>query len=86
MGFRVIEWFNIEGDDALVGKEVIDHIPEDVVKAIALEIADEDDQELHFSYTLNYNALKILQNYLEHTVDIDKYEYFISTYKKSDGE
>ena len=78
-----VEWFNITGDEFLVGDEDIEDLSmEGACEIMGLDIND---------YPLIGGGWKVtkaqsqeLQKHLQHKFNFDKYEYYITSYAKSD--
>jgi len=73
----ILEWFKKEGDDFIVGEEVIPRFPAKEAHKI-LGITDPRDHFVCNGYRINKELAETFQQYVEHRIDLDKYEYFIS--------
>lgn len=78
---RVLEWYEKDPGDALVGEEPLKGI--ELVELKALFSPDEDeDPDMYLSYEVEAADVARLQQAVEHRIDLDAYDYFVAAYGK----
>lgn len=80
----VLEWFEKEGD-ALIGEELILKFTAQKAHSI-LGVTDKRDYFICNAYPLNIEKASLFQKYVTHTIDLEKYEYFIVGVRDEDIE
>ena len=78
---RVLEWYDKDPGDALVGDEPLDGI--DLADLVALFRPDDDDPEMHLVYEVEPREVERLQQAVRHRIDLDAYDYFVAAYRKA---
>ena len=76
---RVLEWYEKDPGDDLVGDEVLDLTLADLV---VLFRPDADDPEMHLTYEVEPAEVARLQQAVTHPIDLDAYDYFVAAYRK----
>lgn len=76
---RVLEWYEKDPGEDLVGDEVLTVTLADLV---ALFRPDDDDPEMHLTYEIEPHEAKHLQESVAHRIDLDAYDYFVAAYRK----
>ena len=75
----VLEWYEKDPGEDLVGDEVLSLTLADLV---ALFRPDADDAEMHLTYEVEPAEVARLQEAVAHTIDLDAYDYFVAAYRK----
>ncbi|HLA64610.1 MAG TPA: hypothetical protein VK610_09305 [Rhodothermales bacterium] len=79
---RVLEWYEKEPGDALVGEEPLAGIGLDELRTL-FHPDDEDDPEMVLSYEVETPAeAAALQRAVTHPIDLDAHDYFVAAYRK----
>ena len=76
---RVLEWYEKDPGEDLVGDELL-NLP--LADLVALFRPDEDDLEMHLVYELEPHEAARLQASVVHRIDLDAYDYFVAAYRK----
>lgn len=76
---RVIEWFEKDPGDALVGEEVLD-VP--LAELRALFAVPDDDPDMLDVYEVEPREVAALQPHVAHPIDLGAYDYFVAAYRK----
>lgn len=80
---RVLEWYEKDPGDALVGEEVLKGVGLDALRALfGVTPEDPDDPELYLPYEVGPADVPVLQRGVEHRIDLDAYDYFVAAYRK----
>lgn len=77
---RVLEWYEKDPGDALVGDEPLTEIPLD--ELVELFRPDDDDPLMHLVYEVEPREVGRLQRAVRHAIDLDAYDYFVAAYQK----
>ena len=79
---RVLEWYEKDPGDALVGDEPLAGIGLD--ELIELFGPDPDDDPLmHLVYEVEPREVERLQRAVQHRIDLDAHDYFVAAYQKA---
>lgn len=76
---RVLEWYEKDPGEALVGDEVLQGIT--VAELHALLRASDDDPDLHDVYEVEPGEVARLQQAVQHRIDLGAYDYFVAAYR-----
>ena len=76
---RVLEWYEKDPGDDLVGDEALT-VP--LADLVALFQPDDDDPEMHLVYEVEPHEAARLQDSVDHRIDLDAYDYFVAAYRK----
>ncbi len=79
---RVLEWYEKDPGEDLVGDEVLTVSRADLV---ALFRPDDDDPDMHLAYEVEPHEAARLQESVAHRIDLGAYDYFVAAYRKSGG-
>lgn len=78
---RVLEWYEKDPGDALVGEEPLKGI--DLTELRALFSPDEDDDpDMFLTYEVESGDVARLQQAVEHRIDLGTYDYFVAAYHR----
>ena len=77
---RVLEWYEKDPGEALVGDEPLDTIP--LADLVALFRPDAEDPEMHLVYEVEPREVERLQQAVQHRIDLDAHDYFVAAYRK----
>ncbi|HEX8387318.1 MAG TPA: hypothetical protein VF576_14090 [Rubricoccaceae bacterium] len=77
---RVLEWYEKDPGDALVGDEHLTEIGLD--ELVELFRPDADDPLMHLVYEVEPREVERLQRAVQHRIDLDAYDYFVAAYQK----
>jgi hypothetical protein len=77
--YRELQWFNKNGCEYIVGRKTIDNLSPKFLRNLLL-IGDEDDPVLIYAYIISDNEVHKLQKYIQHKIDIKKYDYYTAVY------
>ena len=78
---RVLEWYEKDPGDELIGDEVLTTIS--LADLVALFQPDPDeDPDLLLTYEVEPREVERLQEAVEHRIDLDAYDYFVAAYRK----
>ena len=78
---RVLEWYDKDPGDALVGDEPLAGL--DLAGLVALFRPDaDDDPEMHLVYEVEPHEVARLQQAVQHRIDLAAYDYFVAAYRK----
>jgi len=80
---RVLEWYEKDPGDALVGEEPLVGLDLPALRAL-LGIAEDDaeDPDLLLPYEVEPADVPVLQRAVRHRIDLDAYDYFVAAYRK----
>jgi hypothetical protein len=80
---RVLEWYEKDPGDALVGEEVLEGLGLDDLRALfGITPDDPDDPELLLPYEVEPGDVATLQRAVRHRIDLDAYDYFVAAYER----
>ena len=80
---RVLEWYEKDPGDALVGEEVLKGLDLDALRALfGVAPDDDEDPDLFLPYEIEPADVPTLQRAVEHRIDLDAYDYFVAAYRK----
>ena len=80
---RVLEWYEKDPGDALVGEEPLRGVGLLELRALfGITPDDPDDPDLHLPYEVDPADVPVLQQAVEHRIDLDAYDYFVAAYRK----
>jgi hypothetical protein len=79
---RVLEWYEKDPGEALVGDEPLRDLGVDGLKE--LFNPDEDDPDLLLTYEVEAPDVPVLQQAVDHEIDLTKYDYFVAAYSKEE--
>ena len=80
---RYIEWYKKEGNTSIVGSEDITHIEVEFFKNDLHIVGDDNDPDLLYAvYDVPEEHAQKLQPFVQHKIDLEKYDYFIGCYTK----
>jgi hypothetical protein len=80
---RVLEWYEKDPGEALVGEEVLRGLGLDALRALfGVSASDPDDPDLLLPYEVEPSDVPVLQRAVEHRIDLDAYDYFVAAYRK----
>ncbi len=77
---RVLEWYEKDPGEDLVGDEVLGLTLADLV---ALFRPDAEDAEMHLTYEVEPAEVARLQEAVAHRIDLAAYDYFVAAYRKA---
>ena len=77
---RVLEWYEKDPGEALVGDETLTMPLADLV---ALFQPDDDDPDLLDVYEVEQAEVARLQKSVAHRIDLDAHDYFVAAYRKA---
>lgn len=77
---RVLEWYEKDPGDALVGEEPLQGITLDELRAL-LGPDEDEDPDLYLHYEVTAADVPRLQQAVEHRIDLDAYDYFVAAYE-----
>ena len=77
---RVLEWYEKDPGDALVGEETLHAI--ELPELLALFSPDPDDPEMYDVYEVEPKEVARLQEAVAHVIDLDAYDYFVAAYRR----
>ncbi|HEX9953545.1 MAG TPA: hypothetical protein VGB53_17405 [Rubricoccaceae bacterium] len=77
---RVLEWYEKDPGEALVGDEPLDGMV--LADLVALFQPDADDPEMHLVYEVEPREVERLQQAVKHRIDLDAHDYFVAAYRK----
>lgn len=75
---RVLEWYEKDPGDALVGDEVLDGYALETLRDL-MSVPDNDPEMLD-AYEVEPAEVDALQALVRHRIDLDAYDYFVSAY------
>jgi hypothetical protein len=80
---RVLEWYEKDPGDALVGEEVLKGLGLAALRALfGISPDDPDDPELYLKYEVEPDDVPTLQQAVSHPIDLAAYDYFVAAYRK----
>ena len=80
---RVLEWYEKDPGDALVGDELIDTLFLPLDELVTLFQPDPaDDPLMHLVYEVEPREVERLQLAVQHPIDLNAYDYFVAAYQK----
>jgi len=77
---RVLEWYEKDPGDALVGEEPLRGIG--LAELQALFSPSDDDPAMYDVYEVEPAEVERLQQAVEHRIDLDAHDYFVAAYQK----
>ena len=77
---RVLEWYEKDPGDALIGEEPLAGITLDELRD--LFSPDEDDPLMVDPYEVEPAEVERLQRAVQHPIDLDAYDYFVAAYAR----
>ncbi len=77
---RVLEWYEKDPGEALVGDEPLDAIP--LADLVALFRPDVEDPEMHLVYEVEPREVERLQLAVQHQIDLSAHDYFVAAYRR----
>ena len=80
---RVLEWYEKDPGDALVGDEPLSGITLEELKAIFSPDEDEDP-DLFLHYEVEAADVARLQQAVDHQIDLGAYDYFVAAYRREE--
>ena len=80
---RVLEWYEKDPGEALVGDEPLDSLFLPLADLVALFQPDADDPEMHLVYEVEPREVERLQIAVQHRIDLDAYDYFVAAYRRA---
>ena len=78
---RVLEWYEKDPGDALVGEETLTRLTLDDLRDLFQPDLD-DDPDLLLVYEVEPDEVARLQRAVDHPIDLDAYDYFVAAYRK----
>lgn len=78
---RVLEWYEKDPGEALVGEEVLTSIGLDELRR--LFTPEDDDPMMHLTYEVTASDVARLQEAVAHRIDLEAYDYFVAAYRKA---
>ena len=78
---RVLEWYEKDPGEALVGDEPLDGMA--LADLIALFQPDAEDAEMHLVYEVEPREVERLQQAVQHRIDLGAHDYFVAAYRKA---
>ena len=80
---RVLEWYEKDPGDALVGEEPLVGLDLAALRAL-LGVSEDDaeDPDLLLPYEVEPADVPVLQRAVRHRIDLDAYDYFVAAYRK----
>ena len=78
---RVLEWYEKDPGDALVGEEEITRLGLDDLRSLFQP--DDDDPEMLLVYEVEPHEVERLQAAVEHRIDLGAYDYFVAAYLRA---
>jgi hypothetical protein len=83
---RVLEWYEKDPGDALVGEETLRGIGlAELRELFGIGPDDPDDPDMYSTYEVEPGDVAVLQRAVEHRIDLDAYDYFVAAYRKGVG-
>lgn len=80
---RVLEWYEKDPGDALVGEEVLRGVGLAELRALfGVPADDAEDPDLLLPYEVEPSDVPTLQRAVSHRIDLDAYDYFVAAYRK----
>lgn len=70
-----LEWYKKEGDDFIVGNYIL---PEELIPSLRELLNLEPDDPMIYDYSLSSQQVVYLQQYLEHEIDLNQYDYLLA--------
>ncbi len=80
---RVLEWYEKDPGDALVGEEILTGATLEALKAIFHP--DASDPFMVMSYEVEPRDVAALQAFARHRIDMDAYDYFVAAYARDEN-
>ncbi len=81
---KELTWYYKEGDNEfIVSEEKLDNVPNEILEKLVNNIVDKDDPDMYYDYVANTRFLNSIQPFINHEVDLNKYDYFITSYNKN---
>ena len=77
---RVLEWYERDPGDTLVGDEVLDGVPLGTLREI-LSVPD-DDPDMLDAYEVEPAEVEALQALVAHRIDLGAHDYFVAAYRR----
>lgn len=77
---RVLEWYEKDPGEALVGEEPLRGIGLDDLRDLFQP--DDDDPEMLDVYEVEPGEVERLQRAVTHLIDLEAYDYFVAAYRK----
>lgn len=81
---RVLEWYEKDPGDALVGEEVLKGLGLSELRALFGVSPDDEDPALYLPYEVEPADVATLQPAVAHPIDLDAYDYFVAAYRRGD--
>jgi hypothetical protein len=78
---RILEWYEKDPGDALVGEETLKGIGLAELRAL-FGVDPADDPEMVLPYEVEPQDVPTLQRAVGHRIDLDAYDYFVAAYRK----
>ena len=78
---RVLEWYEKDPGEALVGDEPLDGMA--LADLVALFQPDAEDAEMHLVYEVEPREVERLQQAVQHRIDLGAHDYFVAAYRKA---
>lgn len=78
---RVLEWYEKDPGEALVGEEVLTRLTLEDLRVLLRP--SEDDPEMHLVYEVEPGEVERLQAYVDHRIDMGAHDYFVAAYRKA---
>ena len=76
---RVLEWYEKDPGEALVGEEVLDAPLADLRQLFAVP---DDDPAMLDVYEVEPREVEALQALVRHRIDLEAHDYFVAAYRK----
>lgn len=80
---RVLEWYEKDPGDALVGEEVLERLDLEGLRDIFAPDM-EVDPFMQLVYEVEPQDVEKLQGLVDHRIDLAAYDYFVAAYEKED--
>ena len=77
---RVLEWYEKDPGEALVGDEPLRGIGLDELRD--LFSPDSEDPTMYATYEVEPKEVERLQRAVDHRIDLDAYDYFVAAYQR----
>ena len=81
---RVLEWYEKDPGEALVGDEVLQGVTLDDLRGIFHPDPD-DDPEMLLVYEVEEGDVARLQAFAEHAIDLSAHDYFVAAYRREEN-
>ncbi len=78
---RVLEWYEKDPGEALVGEEVLKGLDLDHLRSL-FKPDEQEDPLMYLVYEVTSDDVSRLQQAVDHQIDLSVYDYFVAAYRK----